>query len=244
VPAVTLIGLGSSAPARVRGGVVVERKVHALSAPTCSDGPAARRRSRPRLPALRRRPFTILVLPDRTLNFVGAAMRLQYAAERATVEAWKEGNYGEALVGGLLAAGNSISNLAVGYAVQMVVGAPYNSGFDASTGFQTGDYNRALKGSLEILVLAGGEKLMNPAAAETPSVAQPAEPAAPAARYNRQQHYGGAQTNSPAGRAVRAAGEGQPCPTCTEVQVSGTKTAPVPEHDPSLVEHYIRTRWT
>jgi RHS repeat-associated protein len=62
--------------------------------------------------------------------------------------------------------------------------------------------------------------------------------AGPSVPYNRATHYGGAQTNSPAGQAARTAGEGQPCPSCGKTQVSGTKTAPVPEHEPSLLEHY------
>ena len=68
---------------------------------------------------------------------------------------------------------------------------------------------------------------------------QPAqEPArAPTVPYSRAQ-YGGSQTRSPAAQAARAAGEGQACPTCGEPQVSGTTTAPSPQHDPALVKHY------
>ncbi|MGW1978880.1 RHS repeat-associated core domain-containing protein [Streptomyces sp. NPDC001889] len=58
--------------------------------------------------------------------------------------------------------------------------------------------------------------------------------------YNRAKHYGGSQTTGPAGRAARAAGEGQPCPECGTTMVSGTANAPVPEHDPPLVLHYYR----
>ncbi|WP_194924900.1 RHS repeat-associated core domain-containing protein [Catenulispora pinisilvae] len=60
----------------------------------------------------------------------------------------------------------------------------------------------------------------------------------PTQRYNRQAHYGGAQTNSPAGQAARAAGEGEPCPVCGKQMVSGTATRPIPEHDPPLIIHY------
>ncbi|WP_406170089.1 LamG-like jellyroll fold domain-containing protein [Streptomyces sp. NBC_00996] len=63
-------------------------------------------------------------------------------------------------------------------------------------------------------------------------------PEMPEERYNRQQHYGGSQTNGPAGQAARAAGEGQRCISCGEVQVTGTRTQPVPEHDPELAIHY------
>lgn len=60
----------------------------------------------------------------------------------------------------------------------------------------------------------------------------------PTERYNRQLHYGGSQTNSPTAQAARAAGENQPCPTCGQTQISGTNTAPSPQHDPPLVKHY------
>lgn len=60
----------------------------------------------------------------------------------------------------------------------------------------------------------------------------------PSVRYNRGAHYGGAQTNSPAGRALREGAEGTACPSCGRPQISGTNTAPVPEHSPSLLEHY------
>ncbi|MBP3220723.1 MAG: MafB family polymorphic toxin [Neisseriaceae bacterium] len=56
--------------------------------------------------------------------------------------------------------------------------------------------------------------------------------------YNRQKHYGGSQTNSSAAQAARQAGEGKPCPTCGQTQVSGTSTAPSPQHEPPLVKHY------
>jgi len=67
---------------------------------------------------------------------------------------------------------------------------------------------------------------------------EPVSLSAPTARYNRQQHYGGSQTNGPVGQAARQAGEGQPCPSCGQIQVSGTRTAPSPQHNPTLVEHY------
>jgi uncharacterized protein RhaS with RHS repeats len=50
--------------------------------------------------------------------------------------------------------------------------------------------------------------------------------------------YGGSQTNSPAAKAAREAGEGQPCPSCGETMISGTKTAPTPQHEPSLFKHW------
>jgi RHS repeat-associated protein len=72
----------------------------------------------------------------------------------------------------------------------------------------------------------------------TPPVTPPPESVGPTVHYNRQLRYGGAQTNSPAGQAARAAAEGQLCPTCGEPMLSGTNTAPIPEHSPPLVQHY------
>jgi len=63
-------------------------------------------------------------------------------------------------------------------------------------------------------------------------------PDPPSVRYDRSAHYGGSQTNGPAAQGLRAAGEGAPCPSCVNPQVTGTKTQPVPEHSPSLLEHY------
>ncbi|MFD4698204.1 polymorphic toxin-type HINT domain-containing protein [Streptomyces niveus] len=60
----------------------------------------------------------------------------------------------------------------------------------------------------------------------------------PTQRYNRQRDYGGAQTNSPAGQSARSAGAGQACPECGATMRSGTRNAPIPEHDPPLVLHY------
>lgn len=60
----------------------------------------------------------------------------------------------------------------------------------------------------------------------------------PTERYNRKKHYGGAQTNGPAGRAARSAGAGQPCPVCYKLMTPGTKQAPIPEHEPPLMFHY------
>ena len=57
-------------------------------------------------------------------------------------------------------------------------------------------------------------------------------------KYNRQKHYGGSQTNTAAGKQARSDGEGKPCQTCGAIQISGTKTAPSPQHTPSLSEHY------
>ena len=60
----------------------------------------------------------------------------------------------------------------------------------------------------------------------------------PTERYNRQTHYGGSQTDGARAQAARQAGEGKPCPTCGRIQISGTKTAPSPQHEPPLVKHY------
>lgn len=60
----------------------------------------------------------------------------------------------------------------------------------------------------------------------------------PSVRYSRAKHYGGAQTSSPVARELREGAEGTACPSCGSMQVSGTNTAPVPEHSPSLLEHY------
>lgn len=56
--------------------------------------------------------------------------------------------------------------------------------------------------------------------------------------YNRSEHYGGSQTDSPYAQGLREAGEGTPCPGCGAIQVSGTSAAPSPQHDPALVVHY------
>jgi RHS repeat-associated protein len=72
----------------------------------------------------------------------------------------------------------------------------------------------------------------------TPTAGMPDDVVGPSVRYNRATHYGGAQTNSPAARALREGAEGTACPSCGRAQVSGTNTAPVPEHSPSLLEHY------
>lgn len=72
----------------------------------------------------------------------------------------------------------------------------------------------------------------------TPARADNAINQTPTERYNRQQHYGGSQTDSPAARAARQAGEGQPCPNCGQIQRSGTNTAPSPQHEPPLSQHY------
>ena len=68
--------------------------------------------------------------------------------------------------------------------------------------------------------------------------AEAAVSSGPTVRYDRKKHYGGAQTNSPAGKKARAEGEGTPCPECGETQVSETPTQPVPQHNPPLVQHY------
>jgi hypothetical protein len=63
-------------------------------------------------------------------------------------------------------------------------------------------------------------------------------PDVPTIRYDRAAHYGGAATDGEAAAGIRSAAEGRQCPTCGEPMLSGTKTAPVPEHSPPLVEHY------
>ncbi|WP_081686060.1 DNRLRE domain-containing protein [Candidatus Solirubrobacter pratensis] len=60
----------------------------------------------------------------------------------------------------------------------------------------------------------------------------------PIVRYDRRAQYGGAQTNSSAGRAIRGKAEGQNCPGCGRTMRSGTATQPVPEHSPPLLLHY------
>lgn len=60
----------------------------------------------------------------------------------------------------------------------------------------------------------------------------------PSVPYDRRSHYGGAATDGPAARAIRENAEGQPCPSCGEPMVSGTRHAPVPEHRPELVVHF------
>ena len=60
----------------------------------------------------------------------------------------------------------------------------------------------------------------------------------PSERYNRQKHYGGTQTGSEVAKSARTEAEGKPCPTCGKPQISGTNTAPSPQHVPPLVQHY------
>ena len=60
----------------------------------------------------------------------------------------------------------------------------------------------------------------------------------PIERYNRQKHYGGSQTDTPATKAAKKANEGKPCPNCGQIQRSGTNTAPSPQHEPALSQHY------
>jgi RHS repeat-associated protein len=73
--------------------------------------------------------------------------------------------------------------------------------------------------------------------------AEPLEPVSnaaasqPSVRYSRKA-YGGAATNSPAAKQLRLENEGKPCPTCEEPQISGTVTAPSPQHEPPLFLHY------
>jgi error-prone DNA polymerase len=70
-----------------------------------------------------------------------------------------------------------------------------------------------------------------------PTTEAETEAAAPIAPYDRSL-YGGSQTTSQAAQDLRAANEGQPCPSCGTSQVSGTPSAPSPQHDPPLVKHY------
>jgi hypothetical protein len=62
----------------------------------------------------------------------------------------------------------------------------------------------------------------------------------PKVPFNRRQHYGGSQTNSPAAREVREAAEGHACPSCGAPMRSGTKHAPSPQHEPPLFHHFER----
>lgn len=58
-----------------------------------------------------------------------------------------------------------------------------------------------------------------------------------AQRYSRKSYR--YNSSNPAAKAARQAAEGKPCPKCGETMVSGTKTAPQAQHEPSLSEvHY------
>ncbi|WP_027156688.1 RHS repeat-associated core domain-containing protein [Methylobacter luteus] len=66
------------------------------------------------------------------------------------------------------------------------------------------------------------------------------------AKYNRQSDFGGAATRGPAARAIKTAAEGKPCPDCSGIMISGTRTQPVADHNPplrSIFENGARS-WT
>jgi hypothetical protein len=63
-------------------------------------------------------------------------------------------------------------------------------------------------------------------------------PTRPTEAYDRQKHYGGAQTDSPAGKKIRKEYANKPCPTCGQTMAPGGDHRPIPEHDPPLVVHY------
>jgi RHS repeat-associated protein len=94
---------------------------------------------------------------DGTLNCVAPAWAMQKQFTARMSSAWAEGNYGKAAYDLLLATANTVS-VAAGAASQLVVGTSYNAGYDASAGFSTGDYDRARRGSTELLMIAGAEK--------------------------------------------------------------------------------------
>ena len=94
---------------------------------------------------------------------------------------------------------------------------------------------KALKTADKVADAANAVKKAEKAADKAEDVAGNASKIEP---YNRQKHYGGSQTNSSAAQEARKAGEGQPCPTCGKTQISGTSTAPSPQHEPPLVKHY------
>jgi RHS repeat-associated protein len=94
---------------------------------------------------------------DGTLNCLAPAMAAQQQVAAAMSEAWSQGNYGDAAVALLLGTANTV-NVAVGAAAQLAVGIPYNAGYEAAAGFRTGNYDRALKGSVELLAIAGMDK--------------------------------------------------------------------------------------
>ena len=56
--------------------------------------------------------------------------------------------------------------------------------------------------------------------------------------YSRKKYGGSQTTNNPEANRLRDAGLGLACPTCGATMKSGTKTAPSPQHEPSLVEHW------
>jgi hypothetical protein len=61
----------------------------------------------------------------------------------------------------------------------------------------------------------------------------------PIPEYNRRALYGN-PSSSPAAKAKRKAGEGEPCPSCRTTMRTGTKNFPTAEHTPTLKEHYFK----
>lgn len=59
-----------------------------------------------------------------------------------------------------------------------------------------------------------------------------------AKKYNRREYGGSQSTNNPVANKLKNEGAYQPCPECGEPMVPGTKHAPSPEHNPSLVKHW------
>jgi RHS repeat-associated protein len=57
-------------------------------------------------------------------------------------------------------------------------------------------------------------------------------------KYKRSEYGGSRTTNNPNANNLRKQGEYKPCPECGNLMVPGTKHAPSPDHNPSLVRHF------
>lgn len=141
----------------------------------------------------------------------------------------------------------AVSGLA-GAGIGKAIGAGVRAAGGSAAGKSLAEGAKAVKGA----VAAGARAAVNAAKAAGQKVADAGRQAArsvagkvkdvfkkgPTQAYDRAAHYGGAATGSAAGRGIRAAAAGQTCPSCSRPMVTGTPTAPVPEHSPPLVEHY------
>ncbi|PKQ25462.1 MAG: hypothetical protein CVT64_09655 [Actinobacteria bacterium HGW-Actinobacteria-4] len=150
-------------------------------------------------------------------------------------------------VGGSTAAIATVSAVTLGVTAAVAVDTYQNTSGDGITRVSTAAHHSVLWGSagggVASLGVLGTSAVRAYSLARTgggaPNGASQAENVAgPVVPYNRTTHYGGAQTSSPSAQILRISAQGTPCPSCKRPQVSGTSTAPVPEHSPSLLVHY------
>jgi len=174
------------------------------------------------------------VLPDGRLDCLGPSLAAQAALHAGVAEALHEGNYGQVLVGSVLAVANAATSVPIGYAVQTVV-APYNASFDATTGFQTGNYKQALRGSLELLVIFGGARLTTPKASPAPRTAPQAEPAA----ATETTAVEATPAEPVAAPQSRASGSGTEAARATSAPESSA-SAPAPSTEPRVTADELR----